>query len=263
MPIVRCGAAEGFPYSISRWTDVPAVKWHWFRQQLSIGQMWGVDPVSACPFLWSLRPEDTLGLIFWTRDGRNLAKDSKLLAAYSVRVHYTITGWSEVEHRAPNIQEGLDGLRQVVDAFGPDNVTWRFSPIPVVDDVIDRFQAIAEGVSSLGVTRGFMSFLQPNDRLEDKSTTSEKISLLQRLQYPSLDMRLCNENDIPWGTRGICEPWDTSSTKGVKRETCGCALMVDPFTVNETCRFGCEYCYAADKSLAPKKRNTTLQVVQS
>jgi sulfatase maturation enzyme AslB (radical SAM superfamily) len=41
------------------------------------------------------------------------------------------------------------------------------------------------------------------------------------------------------------------------REGCGCALAVDPFTINETCTMGCSYCYAADKSLASKKRNTT------
>ena len=40
-------------------------------------------------------------------------------------------------------------------------------------------------------------------------------------------------------------------------EGCGCVLMADPFTINESCTFGCQYCYAADKSLAPKKRNTT------
>ena len=79
---------------------------------------------------------------------------------------------------------------------------------------------------------------------------------------------LCNEDNTLQGVQnrpsnlsaGVCAPPEDFALPGFARppsEGCGCVLMADPFTVNETCTMGCSYCYAADKTLAPKKRNTT------
>ena len=79
---------------------------------------------------------------------------------------------------------------------------------------------------------------------------------------------LCNEDstlrrvsELPENlSAGVCAPPEDFALPGLARppsEGCGCVLMADPFTVNETCTMGCSYCYAADKTLAPKKRNTT------
>ena len=80
-----------------------------------------------------------------------------------------------------------------------------------------------------------------------------------------IDVKLCNDDKglLRSGEKlhsnvdlGICAgPNDWDGLPPV--EECGCCIMIDPFTVNESCSFGCKFCYAADKSLAPKKRNTT------
>lgn len=287
---MRLGRQEKLPYSLSRWTDLPGAKWPWFQQQLDQGWMVAFDPRTAVPSKWSLKVEDTYGLIFWTRDATNLVQAAARLQDYPLVVHYTLTGWHEVEKGSPSVEQALETMGATVDAFGAENVTWRFSPIPLVDDVLDRFEQIATGVAGLGIQEVYLSFLQENDLLPETRPARLRRELLKQMaSRTKLQIRLCAEDqalspigfdgstairrhdDPPqlhnqWGplnlARGICESGlrFAGSNMGVDyppTEGCGCALAVDPFTVNESCTFGCGYCYAADKSLAPKKRNTT------
>jgi DNA repair photolyase len=259
------GKESGFAYSLSRWTDLPAAKWEWFEERLRQESMLGIHPQTGMPRLWSLRPEDTLGMVFWTRDGRNLVKHEDLLEPYQKRFHFTLTGWQEVERKAPNIKQGLHILGDMVSAFGAENITWRFSPIPtLMEEVFERFERIAEGVQRLGIRTVYVSFLQNNDLMQDKRGHFEREFVLRSLAdaAPELTVILCNEDRSTFKVenlnfrKGICED---GSFFGSPQETegYGCALAVDPFTVNESCCFGCKYCYAANKDLAPKKRNTT------
>jgi len=285
------GKAERLPYSLSRWTDLPAAKWDWFKSQLKAGKMRAFDPRSAVPVEWSLAPAETLGLVFWTKNPENLIQDHAILTPYRKVIHMTLTGWEEVEKGAPDIQEGLALMRRAVATFGPENVTWRFSPVPMVDDVLDRFDYMAAKVAKFGLKEVYVAFLQENDLMPETRARRTRVEMLKRMALKSSGLRvlLCNEdrslqdehmkpNNL---ASGICEsgerfignerrfyfsggvPSGPRHSKVmeemtlVPREGCGCALAVDPFTINETCTMGCLYCYAADKSLASKKRNTT------
>lgn len=271
------------PYSLSRWTDLPAAKWEWFLAQLDQGWMWGFDPRTAVPSKWSLKPEDTQGLIFWTKDPANLVDNTKLLEPYPLVVHMTLTGWEEVERGAPNLMDGMALLCDVVNAFGPDRVVWRFSPVPTVPDVVERFETIAKLAAHLGLGEVFLAFLQENDRLPETRSRRIRVEVLRQLAAHAhgLRVRLCNEDRtlslsegplagikrrIPdnLGT-GICEAGARFKGQGpmTPTEGCGCALAIDPFTFNESCSMGCNYCYAADETLSPHKRNTTkLRVIR-
>lgn len=267
------GRNEKLPYSLSRWTDLPAAKWPWFEQQLDQGWMVGFDPRTAIPAKWSLAPADVFGLIFWTRNSRNLVANADRLRAYPLAVHFTLTGWHEVEKGAPGIEEGLGILRDTVAAFGPDRVTWRFSPVPMAEGMLDRFESIASEVSKMGLTEVFVAFLQENDLLPEKRRPRIRAELLKQMAVRAHGLRvlLCNEDrtlDLGAKTgpknlgRGICESGQRFSQSeymidNPPTEGCGCSLAVDPFTINESCTMGCAYCYAADRNLAPKKRNTT------
>lgn len=241
---------------------MPAAKWPWFREALAAGQMLGIDPRSGVPKWWSLAPEDTLGLVFWTKDPTNLLADRELLRAYQTQVHVTLTGWTEVEKGAPDIKTGIRLLNETVEAFGAANVTWRFSPIPLLpaEEVLERYNRIATGVRQAEV---FVSFLQENDLMPETRTPLERGTLLWEMAevYPATKVLLCNEDQttpdqINVG-RGVCAPGFRGPLDVAKFEACGCILMADPFTINESCTLGCEYCYAADQSLSAKKRNTT------
>jgi DNA repair photolyase len=272
MPLYS-GRQERLPYSLSRWTDLPAAKWDWFKSQLDQGKMRAFDPRNAIPVEWSLAPSDTMGLIFWTKNPENLIRDKALLEPYKLVIHMTLTGWEEVEKGAPNLSEGISLMRRAVDAFGPERVTWRFSPVPLVDDVLDRFERMASVISLFGLKDVYVAFLQENDLMPETRARRTRVELLKQmaLRASGLQVLLCNEDrslqDESCKPRnlqsGVCEsgwrfaPLGRMNARPVAAEGCGCALAVDPFTINESCTMGCAYCYAADKSLAPKKQNTT------
>lgn len=271
--MIRSGKVEGFPYSLSRWTDVPAAKWAWFRANLERGFMLAFDPTTAVPSRWSLKPEDTLGLTFWTKDPTNLLVDKALLLPFlpRLKIHVTVTGWEEVEKGAPGLAEGADLLRETAETFGSENVYWRFSPVPLLPlpELTDRFERIARVASRAGLDRVYLAFLQNNDLMPETRDREGRLEVLSTLaKKVGLRILLCNEDttlhrvsDLPLNVgAGVCAPPEDFDLPGFKRppcEGCGCALMVDPFTINESCTFGCTYCYAADKTMADKKRNTT------
>lgn len=258
------------PYSLSRWTDVPAAKWAWLREQLAQGWMIGFDPRDAIPSKWSLAPEDTLGLIFWTKNPSNLILDAELLAKHPLVVHVTLTGWVEVEDGAPYGWEGIDLLKATVDTFGPEKVVWRFSPIPVLPlpMLLDRFGAIAQAAQLMGLQKVYTSFLQQNDLMPEPRPLVERQGILLALagRAPDMQVILCQDDrttldglTLPPNLRGgICEDGSIFGlARAPHQDDCGCALAIDPFTPNESCTLGCQYCYAADKTLSPCRRNTT------
>lgn len=264
----RRGIEESVPYSLSRWTDVPAAKWGWFKGVLAEGAMIAFDPRTALPSMWSLKPEDTLGLNFWTKDPTNLLADRELLKPYKVKIHLTITGWEEVEKGAPTLREACNLLTRTTMAYGAENVTWRFSPVPVVADVADRFGRICVKASRAGVREVYLAFLQENDLMPETRSVREREEVLRKLGERAavfgIQVKLCADDQqlLQRGvvhynvSHGVCAgPGDWGGLPPA--EGCGCAIMIDPFSVNESCTFGCQYCYAADKSLQPKKLNTT------
>lgn len=260
---MRSGWKERLPYSLSRWTDLPSSKWDWFKVQLRARSMIALDPKTGLPSRWSLDPVDTLGLVFWTRNCANLVRDERLLRPYRKVIHFTLTGWHEVELRAPGISLGVGLLRSAVETFGVENVIWRFSPVPLVPDVLQRFGAIASEASSLGLRRVYTSFLQGNDWQSESRSKNERLELLRKMaEITNLEIVLCREDretmPEPEGqlSTGVCEDGGRFGSS-IQTEGCGCALAVDPFTQNESCRYGCKFCYAGNRSTSPRKRNTT------
>lgn len=272
-PFVRTGLAEHYPYSFSRWTDVPAAKWPWFQDTLKKGNFFGMDPSTGVPCRWSLRPEDTLGLIFWTKNPKNLLQ-SELKSQYSVQVHVTVTGWEEVEKGAPSLKEGALLLRETARVYGPQHTFWRFSPIPLVDEVLPRFRYLLPFAADYGLDKVYLSYLQPNDLLPETRGVQERYLILNQLAELAdpygIKVLLCNEDNLLRSLgpsrnleSGVCAPPEYYSLPNREQppsEGCGCVLMVDPFNINESCTYGCSYCYAADKTLNPKRKNTTLPI---
>lgn len=272
MSKLRSGAEEGVPYSLSRWTDICGTKWPWFESCLAAGQMLAFDPREGLPTYWSLKPEDTLGLVFWTKYPAPIVASQLRLQAYNVVVNVTATGWEEVEKGAPTLDEAGRLLIATAEAF--PKTYWRFSPIPALPErvVLERFARLLDYAERAGLKQVFVSYLQSNDRINETRTAMERFDLLNRMsamaQNYGVSVFLCQDDhsfDDWQGKQFSLEPCVRSEdfSKAGVVERCGCVMIVDPFTINETCTFGCQYCYAADQSLSPKKRNTTsLKVVR-
>jgi len=277
MAELKTGKAEKLPYSLSRWTDVPAAKWDWFMSQVEQGEMVAFDPRTAIPYRWSLKPDDVFGLIFWTKVPENLLSISRTrMLPYIDKtvVHVTMNDWHEVEKGAPSREKARTHFQRLVDIYGIDSVTWRFSPVPLVGDVVERFEWLAEAVAATGVKSVYVSFLQENDLMPETRPRRTRVELLKQMAAHGhgLDILLCNEDTTLQDRdafrhlrRGVCEDGrrfvrleDYPSTEPVvagdvrlewlapPTEGCGCALAVDPFTINETCTLGCHYCLAPD-----------------
>lgn len=274
MRIINSGRLAGMPYSLSRWTDIPGSppKWGWMMNAFREQGMWAFDPRTAVPSEWSLCPEDTLGLIWWTKNPQALITEYARLRAYNNQIHMTLTGWEEVERGAPKLQEGLELLDRTAHLYGPDRVLWRFSPVPQVPDVVGRFTRIARVASGAGIQEVYLSFLQTNDLMPETRTAEAKLALMREMAAVAegfgMNIRLCAEDQMLRGigalpgnlSSGVCVRPESFALQGQDRppsEGCGCVLTVDPFTVNESCSMSCTYCYAGDHALAPKKHNTT------
>lgn len=262
-PKALSGKELNFPYSLSRWTDVPIDKWDFFKSIMKKGELLGFHPEQMVPYRWSLKPNDTLGLIFWTKDPTNVMFEGLQDRGYKVKVHVTVTGWEEVEGKAPPLQKAAPTLAMAYKLLGESSVIWRFSPIPILDqtEVISRFQLILDRTSESAVKRVYTSFLQANDMIPETRSESDRLNLLIRMgevaQQYGVRVLLCNEDKLladhpdlhPNVGSGVCAPpEDFALPKRDKppSEGCGCVLMVDPFNINESCRVGCKYCYVAD-----------------
>jgi hypothetical protein len=269
--LIRRGSEEKILYSLSRWTDLPAAKWGWFLASLRAGEMIAFDQRDAMPYRWSLAPEDTYGLVFWTKNPKNLVQDRAVLDAYPLHIHMTLTGWVEEERGAPALEEGCALLREVVSVYGAERVTWRMSPLPVLPEgiLLSRFDRILDTAGGAGLKRVVVAFVQTNDLVQEPRGEEEKLALLHamadRARPFGVDVELCADDrrltqDRKESPRlGVCVPPIFGPTPV---ERCGCALMADPFTINESCNMGCSFCYAADRSLSPHKRNTTKGTLQ-
>jgi hypothetical protein len=275
---ILSGKEVGFPYSFSRWTDVccSTGKWDWLQASLKNGYFIGFHPTEAIPYRWSLRPDDVLGLIFWTKDPSNLIWSNVMDRGYNIKAHITVTGWMEVEGKAPKLGDAINSLAMAAHILGPKNVYWRFSPVPILPHpvIVARFEQIAAMASSEGIDRVYLSFLQENDLMPETRSEVDRLNILLELsevaQRRGIKIFLCNEDRLLIGhpkvhpnlDSGVCAPPEDFELTGYSKPTsegCGCVLMVDPFTVNESCSVGCKYCYAGVKDFSPKRRDTTKQ----
>jgi Domain of unknown function (DUF1848) len=274
MPKALSGKELNFPYSLSRWTDFPIDRWDFFKSIMKNGEMLGWHPQQMIPYRWSLKPDDTLGLIFWTKNPTNVMQEGLQDRGYKIRVHVTVTGWEEVEGKAPPLQEAATTLAMAYQLLGEDSVIWRFSPIPILpqDELIRRFHLILDRTSNYQVKRVYASFLQNNDLMPETRSESERLNILVQMgelaQQYGVRVLLCNEDKLLKGHpnlhpnvgSGVCAPPEDFALP--KRdpppsEGCGCVLMVDPFNVNESCSVGCKYCYVVDHSISTKRINSS------
>ena len=144
--------------SASRRTDLPAFYSSWFLNRLRAGFCHWLSPFGGRVHRVSLRTEDCLALVLWTRDPRPLLRHLDELTAYRFYFHFTICGYPrEIESHSPPDGVAVAAFRELARAIGPDRVFWRYDPIVVSDGIcpasyhVSRFERLADALA--GSTR--------------------------------------------------------------------------------------------------------------
>jgi hypothetical protein len=269
--------------SASRRTDIPAFYSRWFLRRLAEGFCEWINPFSGQILHVSLRPQDTLGIVCWTRNPAPLAASLGALqqAGYGFAFHFTINGYpGELESHNPPVETAVRAFRDLARRLPADRAWWRYDPILLTEATPSawheqNFSRLAEALE--GETRrcyfSFASFYRKTRRNLDASglpwhepAIGEKLELARRLRLIArrhgIDMfSCCDDQLLATGVekarcvdasvfRVEAAPTSACATKtstrfklAPTRAGCGCTESVD-IGAYDTCAFGCAYCYA-------------------
>ncbi len=266
--------------SASRRCDIPAFYSRWLLRRLEEGYCEWIHPFTGRLERVSLRPEDCLAIVLWTRNPAPLlpALSDLLSSGHLPCFHFTLTGYpSPLESHNPEPTLSLARLRELAERLGPESVIWRYDPIVVssltpVAFHLEQFASIARGLEG-AIRRVYFSFVddygktrQSFERLRREHGIrfhelglQEKRKLVQRLcdvaSRHGMKLHACCEDELVGDgvEKGRCIDlaWIRRLRPGLRerprrratRAQCGCTESVD-IGAYDTCAFGCCYCYA-------------------
>jgi len=261
--------------SASRRTDIPAFYAEWFMERLRAGYCTVANPYNAKQiFKVSLKPQDVLGFVFWTRNAQPLLKylpelDKK---KYQYYFQYTLIGYPrQIEPYCPSLDSAIKVFKKLSRAIGKEQVIWRYDPILLSNKLpqgwhIKRISYLMKALKGY-TERLVISFIDRYRKIERRMPKGivydpaayDKITrhIADQAKKYGLQVQTCAEKiDLSeYGiTHGKCiddkmfhqgtVPSPALKKDPYQREACGCVVSKDIGT-NNTCRFGCKYCYAS------------------
>ena len=267
--------------SASRRTDIPAYYADWFMQQVEAGEVTYPNPMSFKPVRLSLRPEDVLFVVFWTRNPHPLEKHLARLDEIYRRAyyfHFTINGLPKtLETNNPPVEFAVATFRRLAERY-PKQIFWRYDPIVLSDLTppayhLEKFRELAERLRG-ATTRCYFSFVswyQKVQRNFAKATQRHGVNfrdaeLAVRLElvrglnqiaaangmrlYSCCQDALCAVDGV---AKSRCVDIETIREIAAERyrrlrlaptrEDCGCYESRD-IGYYDSCPHGCIYCYA-------------------
>ncbi len=278
-----------FIISASRRTDIPAFYSEWFMHRVRAGYCKVRHPFSKKEILVSLKPEDVVGIVFWTKNFEPTLKylDELERRGFFYLIHYTITGLgNNFEPRVPALEQSLDLFRGLSERIGNERMLWRFDPIVITEKVgaaetLERFDSIASKLHG-HARRVYFSFMQDYARVTSRmksyaqttrdrvldSDAKEKLMLSQRLtdlaHAKGLSIHACCQPDLVGFGIEPAHCIDAAlmarltgkivaGKPAPTRKSCGCDFSVD-LGAYDSCPHLCWYCYA-NSHPAPVGRN--------
>ena len=265
--------------SVSRRTDIPAFYGDWFMGRLKDGFAGVVHPFGGQKYIVSLKPEDVVCFVFWSKNFGPFLENLKIIdgLGYKFYFNYTVTGLPGVFESNVEKQAAIEALKQLSRMYSPRHINWRFDPI-IISSVCDRdyyikaFEELASEFEGV-VERCYFSFVIKYGKVIRNFAEFEKSHNLKIYDPPkNLRIELANEladiaaqhgiemysccGDYLVGEKikkahcvdgGIIEglffPKGLSYSTKPTRSECGCTESTDIGTY-DTCPHGCVYCYA-------------------
>jgi hypothetical protein len=277
--------------SCSRRTDLAAFYTPWLLGRLRAGSCEVANPFSGRLYQVSLRPEDCIALVFWTRNPAPLLPHLDELDArgYRYYFHVSLLGYPRwLESHSPDLTAGLRTFRRLAARVSPERVRWRYDPIVISDATppeyhLEQFARIARALEGATgqCTFSFVSLYGKTVRNLARVSASSGVSF--RELGPAEQLALVRELAAIGARHGIalatcCQ--DHLAVDGVRRgrcidpelvqalqpdlaeplkaqptrAQCGCVASTD-IGAYDTCLFGCAYCYATSSRAAARRRH--------
>ena len=277
--------------SASRRTDIPAFYAPWFMSRLRAGFCVYPNPLYTHKFYRvSLRIQDVLGIVFWTRHATPLVPHLQELDAggFTYYIQYTVVGYPRtIDLRSPPLETAMKAFTDLSSRVGPERVIWRYDPIILNQELTvpwhhENFRRIADALSH-ATRRVVVSVVDPYVRTQRRIGTADDGVLYAPDAYSevlemivteararNLSVQSCAEGSVHLEgiTPGSCVDAAllySLSGRAIpprlrlhkQRDGCLCHMSVD-IGVNDSCGFGCQYCYATrshEKAMATLKRH--------
>jgi hypothetical protein len=258
---------------------MPAFYGNWFMGRLAEGFAGVVHPFGGQRYIVSLKPEDVVCFVFWSKNFTTFLEHLKTIGnmGYKFYFNYTITGLPSVFESNVEKQVAVESLKQLSKTYSPKHINWRFDPI-VISSISDRdfymntFEELASELAGYvercyfsfvarygKVIRNFAEFEKSHGLKIFDCSTDFKIELTNELAAIAADYGIemfscCGDylvgNKIKKAhciNGSIIEElffpkgffYKTKPT----RTECGCTQSTDIGTY-DTCPHGCVYCYA-------------------
>jgi len=166
--------------SASRRTDIPAFYMDWFMQGIREGGFEVTNPYNRNVSRVPASPEAVHSIVFWSKDFRPFLDggygEALNRMGYHLFFNFTVNSASEwLEPGIPPLDERLETLRRLWEAFGPECINWRFDPIcfytlPGGESAhnLDDFPKIAEAAGRLGIRRCITSFMDHYPKIKKR-----------------------------------------------------------------------------------------------
>jgi Domain of unknown function (DUF1848) len=267
--------------SASYRTDIPAFHAAWFLARLEAGFAEVRNPYGGAPYRVSLRPPETAGFVFWTRNIKPLIPDlGEVWARAPFMVQFTITGYPRaLEPSVIDTEAALAQVRALRDKWGPRAVVWRYDPILVssvtpvaahrssfgklaaalrgdVDEVAvsfaDLYRKSTRNLAGAARRHGF-TWRDP-DPAEKRALITEIAAIAAEHH---MRLTLCTEPELAGAGAEPARCIDAERLSEIagrslrarekgNRPGCLCAESRD-IGAYDTCAQGCAYCYAVER----------------
>ncbi|MEI6305336.1 MAG: DUF1848 domain-containing protein [Deltaproteobacteria bacterium] len=266
--------------SASRRTDIPAFYAPWLMSRIRAGYCCYPNPVYSTKFhRVSLLKEDVSGFVFWTRHPAPLMPYFPELdrAGFPYYFQYTVIGYPQtIDNNSPPLETAIKTFLSLSKALGPERVVWRYDPIILNTDISagwhrNNFRRLADAIGSAAhhlVISIIDPYLKTQRRLGSSNdgvyyTIDAYSDLLNWISAESADRNLRVEScaeasiNVPGIAPGRCV--DANLLNKIsgqalsqhrihkQREGCLCHYSID-IGVNNSCGFGCSYCYATSNN---------------
>lgn len=270
--------------SVSRRTDIPNYYADWFYNRIKEGFVCVRNPMNFHQVSKiELSPEVVDCIVFWTKNPEPMMDRLEELSAYQYYFQFTLTGYGrDMEPGVPNKKDKMIPIFQnLAEKLGNRKVIWRYDPVIFTGTYtpeyhIKAFEQIA------GALRGYthkcvISFgdVYAKNRKNMEAMGAYEADRLVLLDFSKKISEIARANKMAVGScsemidlsgcgiahnscidKALIEEIIGCKIKASKdknqRSECGCVESIDIGTY-DTCRNGCQYCYACDSRCSVMK----------